>query len=236
MVTKRSFVVNPAETLIQHALSIGALELIPDGRELKSGRISPYFFNSGLFTTGTSLNIIGNVLTETFKHNWEMLEHPTVIFGPAYKGIGLATLAVSSLGKSSRKELKAVQYAHDRKEEKQHGEGGLIVGASLEGQRVVIIDDVITTGGTKDECAELITARGGIVTGLVVLFDRQERSIDGALSAAQEFSRKHSIPVIPVATLGGLIEYIRTHAAGSPETLKILDSICTYRDHYGAQK
>jgi orotate phosphoribosyltransferase len=226
--------VSSAELLIKHALAIGALELLPEGRTLKSGRISPYFFNSGLFTTGTSLNILGDAFAESFKENWGMLKHPTVIFGPAYKGISLAALAVSSLGQSSDPEQQQVQYAHDRKEEKQHGEGGRIVGASLKGQRVVIVDDVITTGGTKDEAVELITKHGGTVTGLVVLFDRQERSVDGTLSAAQEFSEKHSVPVVPVASLLYLIEYIRLHAAGSNETRNVVEAICAYRDTYGA--
>lgn len=224
----------PSTTLIKHALKIGAIELIPEGRELKSGRVSPHFFNSGLFTTGESLNLLGDVLGDTLKLHWDILQQPTVIFGPAYKGIGLATLATSTLGTFSHKELREVQYAHDRKEEKKHGEGGRIVGATLQGQRVVIIDDVITTGGTKDECVDLITAHGGIVTGLVVLFDRQERSGEGVLSAAQEFSKKHSVPVIAVANLANLIDYIKSHSAGSNETLRVLEAIIEYRQQYGA--
>lgn len=224
----------PSTALIKHALKIQALELIPEGRALKSGRISPHFFNSGLFTTGESLNLLGDVLGDTFKEHWEMLEHPTVIFGPAYKGICLAALAVSTLGHYSHRELRTVQYAHDRKEAKQHGEGGRLVGASLEGQRVVIVDDVITTGGTKDESVKLITEHGGTVTGLVVLFDRQERAVDSTLSAAQEFSEKHSVPVIPVAKFDDLINFIKAHSAGSPETRRTLEAMLEYREQYGA--
>lgn len=223
----------PSTALIKHALKIGAIELIPEGRKLKSGRISPYFFNSGLFTTGASLNLLGDVLAETFKEYWDVLGHPTVIFGPAYKGIGLTSITVSSLGLIPHRECQEVQYAHDRKEAKTHGEGGRIVGASLKDKRVVIVDDVITTGGTKDDCIELISAEGGTVTGLVVLFDRQERSGDSQLSAAQEFSKKHSVPVIAVANLGHLVSYIKTHAAGSPASRDILESIMSYKAEYG---
>lgn len=230
---KESTMTKSAEKLIHHALGIGALELIPEGRALKSGRMSPYFFNSGLFTTGASLNILGDVLGKTLEEYWDMFKHPNVIFGPAYKGIGLASVAVSRLGRLSKKEYHNAQYAHDRKEEKKHGEGGRIVGASLKGQRVVIVDDVITTGGTKDEAVELITAEGGAVTGLIVLFDRQERSAESTLSAAQEFSKKHTVPVVAVATLSDLIDYISSHSAGSPSTRGVLESITEYRRQFG---
>jgi orotate phosphoribosyltransferase len=227
--------VKPSTVLVKHALTIGAIELLSEGRQLKSGRISPYFFNSGLFTSDTSLNLLGTVLAETFKQHWEMLEQPTVIFGPAYKGICLSALAVSELGRDAQKEWHQMQHAHDRKEAKQHGEGGQIVGASLKGKRVVIVDDVITTGGTKDEAVELITENGGTVTGLIVLFDRQERSNEGELSAAQEFSKKHAVPVIAVANLSKLTEYIKSHAAGSDETHRLLEAIMAYRCLYGAR-
>ncbi|MBP6924227.1 MAG: orotate phosphoribosyltransferase [Candidatus Pacebacteria bacterium] len=223
----------PADVLIQHALKIGALELLPEGRELKSGRVSPYFFNSGLFTNAISLNILSKTLGDTFKEHWGILGHPTVIFGPAYKGITLSTLAVSNLGHPFNKGFHGVQYAHDRKEEKAHGEGGRIVGASLKDQRVVIIDDVITTGGTKDDAVELITEQGGTTTGLVVLFDRQERSSDSELSAAQEFSKKHHIPIVAVATLKDLIEFIQSHTARSSSTRGILELIKSYQKEYG---
>lgn len=224
----------PSTTLIRHALKIGALELIPEGRILKSGRISPYFFNSGLFTTGESLNLLGDVLADTFKLHWEDLAHPTVVFGPAYKGICLAALVASTLGTFSHKELREIQYAHDRKEEKGHGEGGRIVGAALRGQRVVIVDDVITTGSTKDDCVNLITSHGGTVTGLIILFDRQERSTENELSAAQEFSQKHGVPVIAVANQSNLIDYMKSHSAGSENVRQTIDAIIEYRQQYGA--
>jgi orotate phosphoribosyltransferase len=225
----------PSTTLIKHALTIEALELIPGGRALKSGRLSPYFFNSGRFTTGESMNLLGDIMADTFKQHWVELGSPTVIFGPAYKGITLGALAVSSLGLMEHRECKQVLFAHDRKEEKAHGEGGIIVGANLEGQRVVIVDDVITTGGTKDACIELITAHGGTVTGLVVLFDRQERGESSELSAAREFSQKHNLPVVAAATFEDLIRYIKTHSANSPAMQSLYEEIVSYRAQYGAK-
>jgi orotate phosphoribosyltransferase len=221
--------------LIRHALEIEALELIPGGRILKSGRRSPYFFNSGRFVTGESMKLLGSILAEAIKLHWNQLGSPTVIFGPAYKGITLAALATANLGRSEHQELRQVLFAHDRKEEKAHGEGGLIVGADLTGQRVLIVDDVITTGSTKDTCVERIKAHGGTVTGLMVLFDRQERGEASELSAAAEFSQKYALPTFAVATRDDLIEYIKAHSANSNAMRSMLDEIKTYRAQYGAQ-
>ncbi|MDO8604657.1 MAG: orotate phosphoribosyltransferase [bacterium] len=133
---------------INWALRIGAIELVP--RELKSGRISPYYFNSGLFNTGHTLSTLVQEYTKVIHLNF----NPDVIFGPAYKGIPLVAGVAIALGNS-------VGYAFNRKEEKAHGEGGILAGSPLEGKKVLIIDDVMTTGTSSGEAVEIIRANGG---------------------------------------------------------------------------
>ncbi len=189
-----------AESFIRYVLEIGAIEFPTEGRSLRSGRLSPYFFNSGLFTKG---EYIGN-LAELYSRAIRLHTHlnPDVIFGPAYKGIPLAVTIAESLGSY-------VEYAFNRKEPKGHGEGGEIVGATLEGKRVVIVDDVITTGGSATEALASVLKHGGIPVGCVIAFDRQERAHDESdYSAVQEFHRKNRIPVYSIATTSHLIAYL----------------------------
>ena len=213
-----------AENFIAYALSIGALELLPEGRELKSKRISPYFFNSGLFNTGDSITQLATAYASA------ALEFsPDVIFGPAYKGIPLAVAVAQAIGGN-------VEYAYNRKEAKDHGEGGIIVGASsLTGKRVLIVDDVMTTGTSSGEAVEIIRAHGGIPIAAVIAFDRQERSKDGTLSAVQEFEEKYQIPVRASASLAGLIAFLRSKPAesGDDEIGEILEKIISYQNQYG---
>lgn len=213
-----------AENFIAYALSIGALELLPEGRELKSKRISPYFFNSGLFNTGDSITQLATAYASA------ALEFsPDVIFGPAYKGIPLAVAVAQAIGGD-------VGYAFNRKEAKDHGEGGIIVGASsLTGKRVLIVDDVMTTGTSSGEAVEIIRAHGGIPIAAVIAFDRQERSKDGTLSAVQEFEEKYQIPVRASATLAGLIAFLQSQPAesGDDENGEILEKIISYQNQYG---
>ncbi len=190
---------NSKETFFRCALEIGALEIIPEGRKLKSGRLSPYFFNSGLFTTGRTLNVLLSA------YRWAWGTHPIlgaipsqveVVYGPAYKGIPLAA-GLSLLNPS----LWHLGYAFNRKEAKDHGEGGTIIGAAMEGKRVLLIDDVMTSGMSSAEAVEIVQAHGGIPVGALIAFDRQEVGQDGKLSAVQEFEQKFGIPVAAAATL-----------------------------------
>ncbi len=195
--------------LVRYALNIGALELVPEGRKLKSGRISPYFFNSGLFKTGLSMDYLANAYAVAIDAPFgaEM----DVIFGPAYKGIPLAVAIAMKWQSLSGHD---VEFAFNRKEEKQHGDGGLVVGASLQGKKVLIVDDVITSGESKREAVEIIRAQGGTPIGCAVAFDRQEKGFDKEtqtdkdLSAVQEFEQVFGIPLVAAATLSDLMYYL----------------------------
>ncbi len=220
-----------SEEFVLYALKIGAFEFIPEGRELKSGRISPYFFNSGLFNTGKSLR----KLTEAYVAALVTGNHtavPDVIFGPSYKGVPLATAI--SLMLAIKYDIN-VGYAFNRKEAKGHGEGGIIVGASLQGKRVFIADDVMTTGTSSEEAVEIIHTNGGLPVGCVIAFDRQERVVGSELSAVQEFGFKNNIPVVVAATLADLISVLKKIPAesGDDNLGEILDSILEYQNKYG---
>ncbi len=219
---KRSL--TPAEEFVRYALRIGALELIPEGRKLKSGRISPYFFNSGLFNTGHSLAKLADAYAGVLRRAaWRT----DVIFGPAYKGIPLVAAVAVLLGNSTG-------YAFNRKEEKDHGDGGILVGASVREKRVTIIDDVMTTGSSIVEAAEIIHTQGGTPAYCIISFDRQERT-SGELSAVQEFEQKHEIPVISVAGLTDLINVLKKTPPESGDDFfgEMLEKILEYQKQYG---
>jgi orotate phosphoribosyltransferase len=167
---------------------------------LKSGRTSPYFFNAGLINDGGSLARLGASYAQAIVDAGASFD---MLFGPAYKGIPLATATAVAFAEHHRRN---VPLAYNRKEAKQHGEGGSLVGAPLEG-RVLIIDDVITAGTAVRESVSLIRAAGATPAGVVLAFDRQERG-QGALSAVQEVQAAFSIPVIRIITLDHLIEYL----------------------------
>jgi orotate phosphoribosyltransferase len=167
---------------------------------LKSGRTSPYFFNAGLINDGGSLARLGASYAQAIVDAGASFD---MLFGPAYKGIPLATATAVAFAEHHRRN---VPLAYNRKEAKQHGEGGSLVGAPLEG-RVLIIDDVITAGTAVRESVSLIRAAGATPAGVVLGFDRQERG-QGALSAVQEVQAAFSIPVIRIITLDHLIEYL----------------------------
>ena len=167
---------------------------------LKSGRTSPYFFNAGLINDGGSLAKLGAGYAQAIVDSGTAFD---MLFGPAYKGIPLATATAVAFAGHHRRN---VPIAYNRKETKQHGEGGGLVGAPLEG-RVLIVDDVITAGTAIRESMSLIRGAGATPAGVVLALDRQERG-QGPLSAVQEIQAAYSIPVIQIITLDHLIEYL----------------------------
>jgi orotate phosphoribosyltransferase len=188
--------------------------------QTKAGRLSPYFFNAGLFNDGASLH----QLTQFYAQAILASELPfDMLFGPAYKGIPLAAGTAIALAQQGVN----TPYAYNRKEAKDHGEGGTIVGATLQG-RVLIIDDVISAGTSVRESIELIRAAGAEPCGVVIALDRMERGT-GSLSAVQEVQQSYSIPVIAIATLDDLLGYLQ----GEAQMLENLHATQTYRDRYG---
>lgn len=212
---------------VRYALEIGAMELLPDGRELKSKRISPYFFNTGLFTTGDHLFH----LTAAYAH--VCIDGGDVVFGPAYKGIPLAVGITIALVSGPGINL---GWACNRKELKDHGEGGVLIGHSLQGHRIIIADDVITGGITAEETISFVKKSGGIPSKYVIAFDRQEQGKDGAPSAVQEVQEKYGIPVVAAATLADLIEVLEEDAGVEfPLGPIVLPKIYAYREKYGTR-
>jgi orotate phosphoribosyltransferase len=200
----------------------------------KAGRRSPYFFNAGLFNSGAKLGKLALFYAQTLldarsagRAQFDML------FGPAYKGITLAAataMALAQLGQD-------LPFCFNRKEAKDHGEGGLIVGAPLAG-RVVIVDDVITDGAAKRESIELIRAAGAVPAAVLISFDRMERGgADGALSArsaVQELEQVHGLPVLSIACLDDLLAFARSGAPAAAPVRTQLGALEAYRSRYGA--
>lgn len=205
---------------IELALTAGALKF---GRfELKSGRISPYFFNSGLLTSGRAAATLGRCYAAAALGSGINFDR---VFGPAYKGIPLAALTVAALADNHGRDI---PYCFNRKEAKAHGEGGNIVGAAVT-DKVLIVDDVITAGTAIREAADVIRAAGGRPAGVLLALDRQEKGT-GALSAVQEVENAMHIPVVSIIKLEDLI----THLAEAPGKTELLDSMVSYRQRYGA--
>lgn len=186
----------------------------------KAGRLSPYFFNSGLFNDGDSLMKLGEFYAAAILKSGMPFD---MLFGPAYKGIPLVSTISIALARQGRN----VPYAFNRKEAKDHGEGGTIVGAPLKG-RVLIVDDVISAGVSVRESVDIIRAQGAEPCGVAIAIDRQERG-QGALSAVQEVQRDNGIPVIAIATLDDLVGYLD----GAPELLAHKADVERYRAQYG---
>ena len=187
---------------------------------MKSGRVSPYFFNAGLFNTGASLGRLAQFYAKAILASGVEFD---MLFGPAYKGIVLAAGAATALAREGRD----VPFAFNRKEAKDHGEGGGLIGAPLAG-RVLIVDDVLTAGTAVRESFDLIEGHGAIVAGVVISLDRMERG-QGNLSAVREIEKRHGIPVIPIASLDDLMSWLEGHA----EFRQNLDAIRDYRKIYG---
>ena len=188
----------------------------------KAGRLSPYFFNAGLFNDGDSLLKLGAFYAESIKKSGIEFD---MLFGPAYKGITLAASIAIALAKNGHN----VPYAYNRKEAKDHGEGGVIVGAPLQG-RVLIIDDVISAGTSVRESIDLITQHGAKPCGVAIALDRQEKGL-GELSAVQEVETSHHLPVCAIANLSDLLEYVENQQDMAQHLLKIQ----LYRQLYGVK-
>lgn len=188
---------------------------------LKSGRTSPYFFNSGLFNTGVRLARLGRYYAQAIMASGISFD---MLFGPAYKGIPLVSAVAIALAEHHDRDL---PYAFNRKEAKDHGEGGNIVGSALSG-RVLIIDDVITAGTAVRESIEIITVANATPVGVVISLDRQERG-KGERSAIQEVEQDHGLSVTSIVRLAELVEYLEQRN----EQPQVLTAIRTYRDTYG---
>lgn len=192
---------------------------------LKSGRTSPYFFNAGLFNTGEALSFLGKCYADAIVSSNVDFD---LMFGPAYKGIPLVSVSVAALAQHHGINK---PYCFNRKEAKDHGEGGLIVGAPLKG-RVLIVDDVITAGTAVREVMALFEKVGATPAGILVALDRQERGT-GAMSAIQEIEQQYGIPVISIISLDQIINYLAKQ--DSPELRQQLASVEAYRDEFGVK-
>lgn len=188
---------------------------------LKSGRTSPYFFNAGLFNSGSALAQLGRFYAAAVVESGISFD---VLFGPAYKGIPLATTTAVALAEHHQLD---VPYCFNRKEAKAHGEGGSLVGSPLAGN-ILIIDDVITAGTAIREVMQIITAQGARAAGVLIALNRQERG-NGELSAIQEVERDFGIPVVSIVSLNQVLEYL----ADDPQLKQHLPAVEAYRAQYG---
>lgn len=188
---------------------------------LKSGRKSPYFFNAGLFNTGRDLARLGRFYASALVDSGIEFD---VLFGPAYKGIPIATTTAVALADHHDVDT---PYCFNRKETKDHGEGGNLVGSELNG-RIMLVDDVITAGTAIRESMEIIQAAGAELSGVLIALDRQEKG-KAELSAIQEVERDFGTKVVSIVTLADLISFLQEHE----EMAQYLDSVQAYRDQYG---
>jgi len=211
---------NNKQEFIQFALTKGVLKF--GEYKLKSGRISPYFFDLGLFNSGQSIDRLGRFYAATLMES--NLEYD-MLFGPAYKGISITTALSSALARDYQIDM---PFAFNRKETKDHGEKGLIIGAPIEG-RVLIVDDVITAGTAVFECSRLIADLGGTLAGILISLDRQERGRE-TLSAVAEVSAKLNIPVVAIANLNDLIDLLESENTAIKQWLP---EIKKYKARYG---
>ena len=186
---------------------------------LKSGRVSPYFFNAGAFSSGAALAVLGRCYAQCIVDSGVEFD---VLLGPAYKGIPLASATAVALADHHGRD---VAFAYNRKEVKAHGEGGTLVGAPLRG-RVLVIDDVITAGTAVREVIAMIQAAGAELAGVVIGLDRQERGT-GEMSAVQEVEQSQAVPVLSIINMGHIITYLKSTDQGP------LVAMLEYRERYG---
>ena len=209
------------QQFLEFAIEVGVLRF--GEFVLKSGRKSPYFFNSGLFNSGARLAKLGQFYASAISNAGIKFD---MLYGPAYKGIPLASAAVIALAEQHGMD---VPYAFNRKEAKDHGEGGNIVGAPLQGN-VLIIDDVITAGTSVRESVEIIKRAAAIPAGVVIALDRQELG-EFDQTAVQEVSERFAMPVISIASLSNLIEYLES----KQDQGQYLENIREYQNQYGCK-
>ena len=204
---------------IRYALDCGVLKF---GQfQLKSGRVSPYFFNTGLFNTGAKIDKLGHFYAQALiAAQWEV----DILYGPAYKGIPLVSTTSIAYARITQTDM---PFAFNRKEAKDHGEGGALVGSPLQG-RVVILDDVITAGTSVRESVEIIQAAKATPVGVLIALDRQEKGVD-ALSATAEVEKNFAMPVKAIISLADIIEFLQTDANKTTE----LAAIQQYQHLYG---
>lgn len=186
----------------------------------KAGRLSPYFFNAGLFNDGASMGKLSAFYVKAIQASGLQFD---MLFGPAYKGIPLATGIAMTMAAEGRN----LPFAFNRKEAKDHGEGGTLIGAPLQG-RVLIIDDVISAGTSVRESVELIRAANATPAGVAIALDRMERG-QGLLSAVQEVEQNYGLPVIPVANLEHLMGFLQQQ----PDLIAHREAVAAYRSQYG---
>jgi orotate phosphoribosyltransferase len=203
---------------VDFMLEIGALKF--GEFTLKSGRVSPYFFNVGQFNQGNHLSQLGQFYAQAIEASGIKFD---VLFGPAYKGIPLAAATAIALNDSFNR---SVPYSFNRKEAKDHGEGGSIVGHPLEGD-ILIIDDVITAGTAIREAKDIIDTNGAKTKGVVVALDRQEKG-KGELSAIQEVEQNFGIAVVSIINLSHIVDYLKVN-----NDKNIINRIESYRSQYG---
>ena len=189
---------------------------------LKSGRVSPYFFNAGAFASGRALATLGRCYAQTIIDSGVEFD---VLLGPAYKGIPLAAATAVALAERHGRDI---PFAYNRKEAKNHGEGGMLVGAPLRG-RILVIDDVITAGTAVREIIAMIEEQGAKLAGVAIGLDRQERGT-GALSATQEIERAYSVPVLSIIQMGHIIDYLGSQGESASA---VQDAMEAYRERYG---
>ncbi|NJM32803.1 MAG: orotate phosphoribosyltransferase [Limnobacter sp.] len=210
------------------------LEVLRFGEfKTKAGRMSPYFFNAGLFNTGASLARLSEFYAQTLLNQSRVLGlRMDMLFGPAYKGIPLVaatSMAMAGLGQD-------IPYAFNRKEAKDHGEGGVLVGAPLEGH-VVIVDDVISAGTSVGESVQIIRANGAVPAAVLIALDRMEKGVrngqDTAHSAVQEVEQLYGIPVLAIANLQDLLRYLLTNSAAHLRLAGWYENVKAYRNRYG---
>ena len=192
--------------------------------KLKSGRVSPYFFNAGLFNTGARLSFLAESYAAAVLHSGRPFD---MLFGPAYKGIPLVAATAMALYRDHGLDT---AYCFNRKETKDHGEGGVLVGAELTG-RVLLVDDVITAGAAVRESVSIVRDNGAEVAGILIAMDRQERGT-GAASAIAEIEQEYATRVISVVNLRDVVEFLDADPAS--ELHSHVDSVRAYRERYGA--
>jgi len=215
------------EDFVQFALEQGVLRF--GEFRVKSGRLSPYFFNAGLFDSGRTVARLGQFYARALLDSGV---HFDMLFGPAYKGIPLSTSAAIALAQQPDMAGRDVPFAFNRKEAKDHGEGGIVVGAPLQGD-VVIIDDVITAGTSVRESVNIIRGAGARPAAVLIALDRMERAgPDDALSAhsaVQDVEQRYGIPVVSIASLADIMAVMENDEALAPHRQRVAD----YRNKYG---